>query len=112
MAREEDTLHEAAVHMRDRNVGTLIVVDRADRLTGIITDRDLVVRGLADGHSLADMTVKNVMTAQPVVVSEDTSVEVALELMKEGAFRRLPVTGEDGDCLKVIAAPATSMAAA
>ena len=103
MARDGDALHEVAVHMRERNVGTLVVMDAADKVVGIVTDRDLVVRGLAGEHPVSDLKVNNVMTAQPVVVTEQTSVHAALEIMKEGAFRRLPVVNDDGDLVGVFA---------
>jgi len=75
----------------DRSVGCLVVVDQCERPVGIITDRDLAMRVVAEGRD-SDMTsVAEVMTAPAGCVDELTSIEQALKLMRQGGFRRLPV---------------------
>lgn len=88
-----DNVYEVAVKMRDHNTGFIPVVDTEDNMTliGVITDRDLVIRGYADKHS-GSTAVETVMTKDIRTISEDTSVDEAAELMAEGQIRRLPVT--------------------
>lgn len=83
------SIHEAASTMRQLAVGSLPVCD-GERLTGIVTDRDIVVRGLADGNG-EQMTVQDVMTPGLVWCYEDEPVDTAAELMQERQIRRLPV---------------------
>jgi CBS domain-containing protein len=77
--------------MHDRKVGTLVVIDQGSRPVGIVTDRDLTVRVLADGKDGVRTTLRQVMTPAPVTVREGTAIEDALRLMRTGQFRRVPV---------------------
>lgn len=88
-----DNIYEVAVKMKDHNTGFIPVVDNEDNMTliGVITDRDLVIRGYADKHS-GSTAVETVMTKDIRMISEDTSVDEAAELMANGQIRRLPVT--------------------
>lgn len=81
---------EAARQMRDANVGSLPVVDRQE-LVGIITDRDITIRVVADGINADEVLVKDVMTADPVTVSPDQTVDEASAVMSKHQVRRLPV---------------------
>jgi len=94
-AREEETAQAAASRMRERNVGTLIVVDEDAHPLGILTDRDLVTRVLASARDPRETLVGDVMTPDPRVVYEDTPLEDALRLMRQRAVRRLPVVDRD-----------------
>jgi CBS domain-containing protein len=80
----------AADRMRDANVGSL-PVGEGDRLLGMITDRDIVVRCVADGIDCHMRTVRDVMSAELLVCFEDQPVEEASRLMTEYQVRRLPV---------------------
>jgi CBS domain-containing protein len=82
--------------MAERKVGTLVVLNRDDEPIGILTDRDLVLRVLAQGKDPRQTHVDEVMTRSPKTVSEATPIEHALALMRAGGFRRLPITGSDG----------------
>ncbi|UQZ36313.1 CBS domain-containing protein [Paenibacillus sp. PK3_47] len=88
-----DNIYEVAVLMRDHDTGFIPVVDADDGVTliGVITDRDLVIRGYADKHS-GSTAVERVMSREVISVSGDTSVDEAAELMASGRIRRLPVT--------------------
>jgi CBS domain-containing protein len=88
-------LHEAARLMDSEVVGALVVLD-GDRITGIVTDRDLVVRGLANREP-DDARVDSVMTTDPRVVAADADVRDAVALFRAHAVRRMPVV--DGDRL-------------
>jgi CBS domain-containing protein len=82
---------EIAKRMRDGDVGAIPV--KADgRLVGIVTDRDITCRALADSGSPGKMTAKDVMTKDVVCCSPDDDVRVAIEAMEAKQIRRLPVT--------------------
>ncbi|QUL58188.1 CBS domain-containing protein [Paenibacillus tritici] len=88
-----DNIYEVAVKMRDNGTGFIPVVDSADGATliGVITDRDLVIRGYADKHS-GSTAVETVMSREVISVPESASVEEAAELMASAQIRRIPVT--------------------
>ncbi|HEX9813349.1 MAG TPA: CBS domain-containing protein, partial [Myxococcota bacterium] len=94
----DENVCEAAHRMRERRVGALIIVDEGRHPVGILTDRDLALRVLGEKRDAAATRVADVMTPQPAVVSEDTSIEAALALMgtRPRRFRRLPVIDRDG----------------
>jgi CBS domain-containing protein len=103
----DDTLSRAAQLMRDLNVGAIPVVDDRDgrRLTGIITDRDIAVRHLAEGHT-DDCRVQDHMTSGRLdTVSPDDDVNQVFQAMERDQVRRIPVV-EDGDRLVGIIAQA------
>lgn len=81
----------AAQQMASQEVGTLVVTDSGGRPIGIVTDRDLVVRCVAEGLPVADTRVWEVMTGDPITVWEDTETDAALETMAEKEVRRLVV---------------------
>ncbi|WP_438497380.1 CBS domain-containing protein [Paenibacillus sp. IHBB 3054] len=87
-----DNVYEVAVKMRDYDTGFVPVVDSNDgeTLIGVITDRDLVLRGYADKHS-GSTSVETVMSKEVITVSESASVDEAAELMASAQVRRLPV---------------------
>lgn len=77
--------------MLDRKVGTLVVVNDAREPIGIITDRDLAVRVVAQARDAAATSVEEVMTAGPRCVVAETAIDEALRIMRSGEYRRLPV---------------------
>ncbi len=101
--RTDATIQEAAAGMRDAGVGALPVVDKSDELAGIVTDRDIAVRAVAEGLE-AETPVERVMTKQLIVVEPSDELEDALSLMRERQVRRLPVL--EGDRLVGIVAQA------
>lgn len=88
------TIGEAATIMRQDDCGSVPVVEDG-RLVGIITDRDIVVRVIAAGKDPKACPVSEAMTADPVTVAPDASVDEAQRVMAERQVRRLPVV-EDG----------------
>ncbi|MFJ4621798.1 CBS domain-containing protein [Streptomyces sp. NPDC088812] len=80
--------------MRDENIGVVLVTDD-DELRGLVSDRDLVVRALAEGGDLEQMTVVTACSEDLVTVSPDEDLDHAVEMMREHAVRRVPVV-EDG----------------
>jgi CBS domain-containing protein len=101
-ANPDESVAVAAERMHQRAVGTLVVVNDTDQVVGIITDRDLVSRVLAKGRNPTDTSVGEVMTVGPKTVSEQTSIESALLIMRSGKFRRIPVVGRDNKLVGLI----------
>lgn len=91
----ETTLVDAARAMRDLEIGDVVVTARG-ALAGLATDRDIVVRAVADGKDPATTPLREVLTEDVVRVRSDASTEEAAELMREHGVRRLVVT-DDGD---------------
>jgi len=91
VASSDESVQQAAERMHERSVGTLVVVDAKQQPVGIVTDRDLVVRAVAEGYDPHFTTVGSVMTPEPETALEDTPIEHALERMERGGFRRMPV---------------------
>ena len=90
----EQSLQDAARMMKDLDVGPLPVCDR-DRLAGMITDRDITVRAVADGRDPKATRVRDVMTPGINYVFKDDDVSEAARLMKEKQVRRLAVLDHD-----------------
>lgn len=95
------SLAEAARVMRDADIGDVLVVDEG-RLRGILTDRDLVIRAIAENKDPADTTVHAVCSTEPVTVRPDDGVDHAIALIRRHALRRLPVQTEDGELVGVV----------
>lgn len=90
-----DNVYEVAVKMKELNVGAIPIVDEG-KLVGMITDRDIVVRGIAEKRP-ASSKVEKVMSKNLVSISADASSQEAVKLMAEHKIRRLPVV--DGNQL-------------
>lgn len=88
---------EAALLMRNEDIGALVVVNNENNPIGIITDRDIVVSVLADRENPEEIVVKDVMTKKPenrklIVVGEDTNIFDILKILSKNSIRRVPVT--------------------
>ena len=88
------SITEAAQHMRDGDVGAILVTE-GDTLSGIVTDRDIVVRSLAEGRDPDETKAGDVCTSDPQTLSPDDELGDAVRTVKESNVRRLPVV-EDG----------------
>lgn len=97
----KDNVYEVAVKMRDHNVGIIPVVDEANHVIGLITDRDIVIRGLAEKRE-GSASVEQVMSNSLVVGRPDMTVKEASQLMADNQIRRLPVT-ENGKLVGIVA---------
>ena len=91
----------AARAMRENDIGDVIVL-HADRLFGILTDRDIVVRVLAEGKDPASTTVGDICSRELTVLAPTDSVGLAVRLMREKALRRLPVVEENGQVVGIV----------
>ena len=100
-ANREATLREVAALMRDGDMGAVPVVEDG-KLVGIVTDRDIVVRAIADGRD-SGIPVGDVMTAEVYSVSENDFVFEAIRLMGDRQVRRVPIVNEAGALVGIIA---------
>ena len=97
----DDSLQTAAEKMRDRDIGFLPVCD-GDRLIGVLTDRDLITRGLADGLESKALLGRDLVTSPAIYCFDDQSIEEAAKLMHDNQIRRLVVLSRDKQMVGVI----------
>jgi CBS domain-containing protein len=88
---ENDTLIDAAKRLAELDVGAMPICGEDNRLKGMLTDRDIVVKALAQGKDPGDTRAGDLAEGKPVTIGADDSVEEALRTMKEHKVRRLPV---------------------
>jgi CBS domain-containing protein len=88
---EKETLVDAAKKMRDLDVGSLPICGEDNRLKGMITDRDIVVKCLAQGGDPKSMTAGELAEGKPVTIGADDDVDEILRTMTQYKVRRLPV---------------------
>ncbi|MEW2633012.1 CBS domain-containing protein [Streptomyces sp. NPDC048389] len=98
--RPDASLVEAARLMRDLDIGDVLVAD-GDRVVGMLTDRDITLRAVAEGADPVGVSAGSACTPDPVCVTPEDSVASAVRLMRTHAVRRLPVV-EDGRPLGVV----------
>ena len=90
----DDSLQFAAKKMRDLNIGFLPVCD-GEELIGVISDRDIIIRALADGMDVNIMLGRDMMTTPPIYCFDDQDVSEAAKIMEENQIRRLVVLSRD-----------------
>ncbi|NWG47459.1 MAG: CBS domain-containing protein [Alphaproteobacteria bacterium] len=95
------SIRETARTMRDEDVGVLPVGEN-DRLIGVVTDRDIVVRILSDGHDTEKATARDAMSDRILYCYEDEDVEAVAENMSANLIRRLPVVSRDKQLVGLI----------
>jgi CBS domain-containing protein len=106
--RRHEELGTAAWMMRERNVGSLVVVESAgalggERPIGMLTDRDIVTNVIVRAADPREVTVEDVMMRHPVTVLTHSSIEQCLLAMREGHVRRVPVVDERGRLAGILA---------
>ena len=94
------TVADAAARMRDDDIGDVIVLD-GDGVAGIVTDRDIVLRGVGRGREARSTSVRDVCSSEVVTLSPDDDVTRATEIMKQKAIRRIPVV-ENGTPVGIV----------
>jgi len=102
IAEANETARDAARRMHQRGVGTLVVLNEERQPTGLVTDRDLVLRVLAPARDPETTRVREIMTADPKVLREDSPIEGALGLMRAGSFRRVPIVDAAGRLVGIL----------
>jgi CBS domain-containing protein len=106
----EDSVADVARLMRDHDCGAVPIVDDGC-VVGIVTDRDLAIRALADGRG-ADTKAGEVMTASPCCCSGDDDIRDVEKIMADNQVRRVPIVDADGCCLGIISQADLARAAA
>jgi CBS domain-containing protein len=95
-------LDEVAKLMVQNNCGEIPIVDVADRVIGVVTDRDIVHRVVAESKNPAAYTVETCMSRPVVTVPEDLPLDDAVSIMERHQIRRVPVVDESGCCTGII----------
>ena len=90
----DDSLQSAAKKMRDRNIGFIPVCD-GEELIGVISDRDITIRALADGMDVSIMLGRDLMTVPAIYCFDDQDVSEAARIMEENQIRRLVILSRD-----------------
>lgn len=98
-------LQEAARLMKEHDCGCIPIIEdqNSKKPVGVITDRDICCRTVAEGKNPLDLTVKEVMTSNVETVTKDTSVEDCCTLMEDKQIRRVVVVDENGGCCGIVA---------
>jgi CBS domain-containing protein len=97
------TLDQVAKLMRQFDCGEIPIVDASDRPIGVVTDRDIVCRVVAEGQNPAAHTAEGCMTQPVVTVNTDTPVDDVLQAMERHQIRRVLVVDDQGCCCGIIA---------
>ncbi len=87
-------IQQAANIMKERKRGSLVVIDKKKAI-GIITERDIIRRAVADGKDISTTKVKDIMSTPLISVGPDATVEVAAKVMYENGIRRLPIIDDE-----------------
>jgi CBS domain-containing protein len=96
------SIQEAARLMKHNDCGCIpIVEDESRQLVGVVTDRDIAVRAIADGMD-ASTSVQTLMTADPACCSPESDLQEIERIMAERQVRRVPITDEDGCCVGIV----------
>lgn len=98
---EKDDIREVARIMRDQDTGVVPVVD-GKKIVGLITDRDIVVRGLAEGVNVEQARVGQLMSKSVRSVREDQPVNDVLDLMSGAEIRRVPVVNQNNEIVGIV----------
>lgn len=98
-------VQEAARLMKEHDCGCIPVIEdrNSKKPVGVITDRDICCRTVAEGKNPLDLTVQEVMTSNVETVTEDTSVEECCTLMEDKQIRRVVVVDGNGGCCGIVA---------
>ena len=99
----EQMLNEVAKMMVENDCGEIPVVDTNRKLVGVVTDRDIVCRVVAEGRNPSAVTAQEAMTTPVVSVPLESSLDAVLGRMEEHQIRRVPVVDADGCCCGIIA---------
>ena len=94
------SIADAARAMRDNNIGD-VLVERDGAVCGIVTDRDIVVRAVAEDRSLSEVCLADICSGELTALAPTDSVDDAVQLMRENALRRLPIC-DDGKAVGIV----------
>ncbi|TMD83694.1 MAG: CBS domain-containing protein [Chloroflexi bacterium] len=100
-ARKSDNVIDVAKKMKQEDAGFIPVLENGGTLIGVITDRDIVIRCIAEGHDPRSETAEHLMSRQVTIISPDDDIEQAAKIMEREEIRRLPVA-ENGRLVGVL----------
>ncbi len=95
------TVQAAATQMAELDVGA-VLIGTPERIEGILTDRDIILRLVVDGRNSAEVAVRDIMSATIFSCREDDSVEAAFAQMRERQIRRMPVLNDEGRPIGIV----------
>lgn len=101
-----DTRIQDVAHlMLENDCGEIPVVDDREtrRLVGVVTDRDIAVRAVAEGRSPTETRASEIMSSSVVSANPDTTLDECVELMEKHQIRRLPIVDKEGRCIGIVA---------
>jgi len=98
----DESARDAARRMLERQVGTLVVLDKSERPAGIVTDRDLALRVIAAGKAAEATPVGDIVSAPVRSIVEGASLDDAIAMFRDGACRRLPVVDATGRMVGIV----------
>ena len=93
---------DAAKAMRDANVGPIIVLDEGENICGIVTDRDIAIRVVAEGRDPQETRLSEFLSGSITTLTPDKPVDEAVKIMRQQAIRRLPVVENGGKPIGII----------
>jgi CBS domain-containing protein len=97
----ETTLDEAAQAMRDQHIGD-VVVTHGPTMAGLVTDRDIVVRAIAEGLSPTTTTLESIASRELIMIEQSATVEEAVQAMRDREVRRLLVCDADRNLVGIV----------
>ena len=100
-AKKSDKVIDVAKKMKQQDAGFMPVVENGGTVIGVITDRDIVIRCIAEGHDPRGETAEHLMSRQVTIIAPDDDIEEAGRAMQREAIRRLPVA-ENGRLVGVL----------
>lgn len=99
----DTSLREVARMMLDHDCGEIPIVDESKRPLGVVTDRDIVVRVVAEGRDTNGVKAREVMSTPPVTVSADAKLSDVVDVMESRQIRRVPIVDSDGRLCGIVA---------
>jgi CBS domain-containing protein len=99
---DSDSIRDVARIMKEQDTGVVPVCDDSKKIIGLVTDRDLVVRLIADGKDPMNARVTDVMTKSVRKVHEDATVDDVLSLMSDSEIRRVPVVNRNDELVGIV----------
>lgn len=99
----ETSLEKVAKSMCDSDCGEIPVLDDEEKPIGVITDRDITCRTVAEAKNPLDLKAEDCMTRECITIDEEASLEECCELMEKHQIRRVPVVDDEGRCCGIVA---------
>ena len=100
--KSDDSIEQAAKLMKQHDVGSIPVCSSEQQVVGIVTDRDITLRCVAEGQDTKQQKVKEIMSSNPVVGSPEMNVDDAVKIMSQKQIRRLPIV-ENNNLVGIVA---------